>query len=228
MMTINQWPQGDRPREKLLTQGAASLSDAELLAIFLRTGTRGKSAVDLARELLNQYGGLRQLFAATLAEFTQTVGLGPAKYAHLQAMLEMSRRHLSEQLQTRSALDNSVATREYLKAKLRHLSYEVFACLFLDNRHRVIKYSEISHGTIDSAVVYPREVVKLALTENAAAVILAHNHPSGNPEPSSEDIDLTQRLVKALNLVDIRVLDHMIVGDQGITSLAEMGLMYTL
>ncbi len=225
-MTIDQWPQSDRPREKLLIQGALSLSDAELLAIFLRTGTRGKTAVDMARDLLNQYGSLRQLFAASLTDFTRTIGLGPAKYAQLQALLEMSRRHLGEQLQTRSTLDNSVATREYLKSKLRHLTHEVFACLFLDNRHRVLKYCEISHGTIDNAVVYPREVVKRALTENAAAVILAHNHPSGNPDPSSEDIDLTQRLIKALNLVDIRVLDHMIIGDQDITSLAEMGLMY--
>lgn len=223
-MSITDWPDAERPREKLLHKGAAALSDAELLAIFLRTGARGKTAVDLARELLNQYGGLRQLLNADLRAFCRGRGLGPAKYAQLQAVLEMGRRHLLEVLKRGRVLNSPEDTRDYLSTRLRDLPHECFACLLLDSRHRVIHFEELFRGTIDGASVHPREVVKTALAGNAAAVILAHNHPSGVAEPSQCDIQLTRRLKDALALVDIRVLDHVIVGDGQIASLAEQGL----
>jgi len=223
MRTIRDWPTGERPREKLLELGPQALSDAELLAIFLRTGVSGKTAVDLARELLQTYGGLRALLETGRARFCATRGLGVAKYAQLQAILEMGRRHLAEQLRREDPLENPDLTRRYLVSRLRHLPHEVFACLFLDNRHRVISYEELFRGTIDGASVHPREVVKRALHHNAAAVILAHNHPSGVAEPSRADMQLTRRLVDALALVDIRVLDHFIVGEGNGVSLAERG-----
>jgi DNA repair protein RadC len=224
-MRITDWPAAERPREKLLHKGAAALSDAELLAIFLRTGVKGKTAVDLAREVLGQYGGLRGLLIADKTRFCQTRGLGPVKYTHLQAALEMSRRHLMEIMQRDRALRNPDDTRNYLNSRLRDLPYECFSCLLLDTRHRILRFEEMFHGTIDGASVHPREVVKMALAHNAAAVILAHNHPSGVAEPSQADIHLTRRLKDALALVDVRVLDHMIVGDGQITSLAEQGLL---
>ncbi len=224
-MAIKDWPEGERPREKLLLRGAAALSDAELLAIFLRTGVAGKSAVELARELMAEFGSLRALMGASLPEFSAGKGLGSAKYAQLQAVLEMARRHLAEALPERDALTDPAATRRYLKARLRDLHHEVFACLFLDNRHRVIGFEELFRGTIDGASVYPREVVKAALKHNAAALILAHNHPSGVAEPSSADERITRRLRDALALVDIRVLDHLIIGDGEATSFAERGLL---
>jgi DNA repair protein RadC len=223
MGSIRDWPASERPREKLLARGAQALSDAELLAIFLRTGVRGKTAVDVARELLQSYGGLRALLEADRQGFCATHGLGAAKYAQLQAVLEMARRHLAEQLRRTEPLENPAVTRRYLASRLRHLPHEVFACLFLDNRHRVITYEELFRGTIDGASVHPREVVKRALFHNAAAVILAHNHPSGVAEPSRADMQLTRRLVDALALVDIRVLDHFIIGDGDGVSLAERG-----
>jgi len=223
MGTIRDWPAGERPREKLLAHGAQALSDAELLAIFLRTGVSGKTAVDLARELLQTYGGLRPLLEADRRGFCTMHGLGIAKYAQLQAVLEMARRHLAEQLQRADPLENPEVTRRYLASRLRHLPHEIFACLFLDNRHRVISYEELFRGTIDGASVHPREVVKRALHHNAAALILAHNHPSGVAEPSRADMQLTRRLVDALALVDIRVLDHFIIGDGDGVSLAERG-----
>lgn len=222
-MAICDWPSAERPREKLLAQGAGSLSDAELLAIFLRTGVKGKSAVDLARELLQEFGGLRALLTADLATFCIPLGLGSAKYAQLQAVLEMARRHLAEQLAHGDALTSPDLTRRYLLSQLRDRDYEVFACLLLDNQHRVLKYHELFRGTIDGAAVYPREVVKLALSQGAAAVILAHNHPSGVAEPSQADRALTDRLQQALGLVDIRVLDHLVVGDGYCESFAERG-----
>jgi DNA repair protein RadC len=225
MGTIRDWPAGERPREKLLDQGPQALSDAELLAIFLRTGVSGKNAVDLARDLLQTYGGLRVLLEAERTRFCATRGLGIAKYAQLQAVLEMARRHLAEQLRREDPLENPDVTRRYLASHMRHLPHEIFACLFLDNRHRVISYEELFRGTIDGASVHPREVVKRALHYNAAAVILAHNHPSGVAEPSRADIQLTRRLVDALALVDIRVLDHFIIGDGDGVSLAERGCM---
>jgi DNA repair protein RadC len=223
-MAITHWPVTERPREKLLARGAASLSDAELLAIFLRTGLPGCTAVDLARQLLHEYGSLRALFECDRTRFCAAPGLGPAKYAQLQAVLEMVRRYLHETLHRGDALRSPDDTRNYLSAQLRGRDHEVFACLFLDTRHRVLAFEEVFRGTIDSASVYPREIVKLALSHNAAALILAHNHPSGICEPSQSDVHLTLRLREALALVDVRVLDHIIVGEGQPLSLSERGL----
>jgi len=224
-MSIRDWPAAERPREKLLEMGSASLSDAELLAIFLRTGVAGKSAVDLARHLLNQFGSLRSLLEADLSAFSDQLGLGPAKFAQLQAVLEMGRRHLAERLRHKSALENPQAVREYLKSMLRHEQHEVFGCLFLDSRHQVLAFEVLFRGSIDSTSVHPREVVKRALAQNAAALILCHNHPSGNTDPSQADRQLTKRLQKALELIDVRVLDHFIIGDGDPLSMAEYGWM---
>lgn len=224
-MSIRDWPAAERPREKLLETGPASLSDAELLAIFLRTGVAGQSAVDLARSLLSDFGSLRALLEADLGAFSARFGLGPAKFAQLQAVLEMARRHLAERLQRESALESPQAVRDYLKARLRHEPHEVFACLFLDSRHRVLAFEVLFHGSIDGASVYPRQVVKRALAHNAAALILTHNHPSGIAEPSQADRSLTRRLQDALALIDVRVLDHFIVGDGEPLSMAEHGWM---
>jgi DNA repair protein RadC len=221
---IRDWPVQERPREKLLQKGAAALTDAELLAIFLRTGVSGRSAVDLARDLLKEFQGLRSLMGASQARFCVAKGLGEAKYSQLQAVLEMSRRYLREGLERGEALTSPEATRDYLKSRLYSYSQEVFACLFLDNRHRVIEYEELFRGTIDGSSVHPREVVRRALHHNAAAVILAHNHPSGVAEPSHADVQITRRLKEALALVDVRVLDHFIVGDGAPSSMAELGL----
>lgn len=222
-MAITDWPADERPREKLLQRGPSALSDAELLAIFLRTGVRGKSAVHLARELLDQYKGLGNLLAADRASFCSSHGLGSAKFAQLQAVLEMGRRHLREQIHRSDVLTSPQQTRDYLRARLAGYPYEVFACLFLDNRHRVIEYEELFRGTIDGASVHPREVVRRSLSHNAAALILAHNHPSGVAEPSQADRAITRRLKSALELVDIRLLDHIIIGSGEISSLAELG-----
>ena len=223
-MAIKDWPAEQRPREKLLNQGPGALSDAELLAIFLRIGIRGKSAVDLSRELLAEFGSLRALLEADLKTFCRCKGLGSAKYAQLQAVLEMARRHFFEILDRGEALTSPESTRAYLSDRLRSYSHEVFACLFLDNQHRVIELEELFRGTIDGASVYPREVVKRALYHNAAAVILAHNHPSGICEPSQADKQITDKLKQALQLMDIRVLDHFIIGDGQPYSFAEHGL----
>ncbi|MGH8455067.1 MAG: RadC family protein [Nevskiales bacterium] len=220
---IRAWPESERPRERLLAQGAAALSDAELVAIFLRTGLPGKSAVDLARELLTRFGGLRGLLDTEPATLCGCRGLGPAKYAQLQAGLEMARRHLAEQLARGDVLSDPDATRRFLQLRLRHQPHEIFACLYLDNQHRVLDFEELFRGTLDGASVYPREVVKAALRRNAAALIFAHNHPSGIAEPSAADRSLTRRLREALALVDIRVLDHLVVGDGAVVSLAERG-----
>lgn len=224
-MAITDWPEAERPREKLLTHGAQALSDAELLAIFLRTGVAGKSAVDVARDLIQHFGGLRALLAASSNEFCQAKGLGKAKYAQLQAVTEMAKRHLFERLQTTGSLTNSEASREFLRAKLRDQPSEVFACVFLSAQHAVLAYEELFYGTIDGASVYPREVVRKALKHNAAAVIFAHNHPSGVAEPSQSDQRITQRLQEALSLVDVRVLDHVIVGDCEVVSMADRGVL---
>lgn len=222
-MAITHWPSAERPREKLISRGAGALSDAELLAIFLRTGVRGVSAVDLARQLLVDFGSLRNIVGASANDFCRRKGLGMAKYVQLQAVLEMAKRHFAEQLQRQDCLTSPAQTMQYLRARLRDYNHEVFACLMLDNRNRVIALREMFTGTIDAASVYPREVVKQALADNAAAVILAHNHPSGVCEPSQSDINITERLKQALQLVDIRLLDHVIVGDATI-SLSEQGL----
>ncbi len=223
-MTISQWPKDERPREKLLKKGAEALSDAELLAIFLRTGCKGVTAVDLARQLLDNFGGLKPLLQASQEEFCQHKGLADAKYAQLQAILEMAKRHLFEQLSRGDALSSPNETRQYLTAQLGSYPHEVFACLFLDNRNRIISFDKMFYGTIDGASVYPREVVSLALKKNAAAIIFAHNHPSGVAEPSQADEQITQRLKDALSLVDIRVLDHFVIGDE-VISFAERGLL---
>lgn len=222
-MAITDWAIEDRPREKLLQKGAMALSDAELLAIFLRTGVKGQSAVDLARNLLDEYNGLRALLGAEKDRFCQSRGMGEAKYVQLQAVIEMSRRFLEEKLDRGDAISDPEAIKDYLQTRLRDYPYEVFACLFLDNRHRIIEYEELFRGTIDSASVYPREVVRRTLKHNAAAVIFAHNHPSGVAEPSQSDERMTQRLKDALDLIDVRVLDHFVVGDE-VISFVQRGL----
>ncbi len=224
-MPINHWPTTERPREKLLQKGSEALSDAELLAILLRTGVSGRSAVDLAREMLNHFGGLRPLLEAGPDAFGDIKGVGMAKYVQLQAVLEIGRRYLEAGLRRGDLLSSPRQTRHYLATRLRHHPHEVFAALFLDNRHRIITYEELFRGTIDGASVHPREVVKRALAHNAAAVIFAHNHPSGVSEPSEADRAITRRLKEALALVEIRVLDHFIIGDREAYSFAEQGLM---
>jgi DNA repair protein RadC len=224
-MSIRDWPEQDRPREKLLRLGAQALSEAELIAIFLRTGTQGCSALDIARDLLMQFKSLRGLLTADRAALCNARGMGVARYATLQAVLELARRHYQELMQAGPVLLNPQATRDFLYMRLRDLPHEVFCCIFLDNRHRVLAFDELFRGTIDGASVHPREVVKRALTHNAAAVILAHNHPSGVAEPSQADQLITQRLKDALALVEIRVLDHLVVGESRCESFAERGLL---
>jgi DNA repair protein RadC len=222
-MAITDWPEDERPRERLLKQGAAALSDAELFAIFLRTGVAGRSAVDLARDLLAHFGGVRGLLNASRRDFTEAKGLGDAKFTQLQAVLELARRHFAEELAEGAVIDSPEATRRFLQAQLRDATQEVFAVLFLDQRHRVLAFERLFFGTINQSAVHPREVVKAVLRHNAAAVILAHNHPSGVAEPSTADREITLRLRDALNLIDVRLLDHMIVGDR-CTSMAELGM----
>ncbi len=223
-MAITDWPEGERPREKLLQRGATALSDAELLAIFLRTGVVGKSAVDLARELVAHFGSLTQLFAAGEKEFCAIHGMGQAKYVQLQAVLEMARRALHEEMEAGDALNSPHSVRDYLRLLLRGRMHEVFMAIFLDAQHRVIVSEELFHGTLTQTSVYPREVVKRALHHNAAAVIFAHNHPSGVTEPSHADKALTDTLKQSLALVEVKVLDHFIVAGSGCLSFAEQGL----
>ncbi|MEY4933282.1 MAG: hypothetical protein RLZZ403_1602 [Pseudomonadota bacterium] len=224
-MSIRDWPTHERPREKLLARGVAVLSEAELLAVLLQTGTRGRSAVDVARRLLVEFHSLRGLLCADPERACATPGLGPARFARLQAALELARRHYEQRMQAGCVLANPRATREFLQMRLRDLAHEVFCCVYLDNRNRVTGFEELFRGTLDGASVHPREVVKHALARNAAAVILAHNHPSGVAEPSQADEIITQRLKDALGLVDIRVLDHIVVGDGSCESFAERGLL---
>ena len=224
-MSIRDWPAAERPREKLLERGASSLSDAELLAIFLRTGVSGRSAVDLARHLLNQFGSLRALLEANLTAFSSELGLGPAKFAQLQAVMEMARRNMGEDLKRDSVLENPTQVRRYLKALLRHEQHEVFGCLFLDSKNRVQTFEVLFHGSINTAHVHARQVVKRALAHNSAGLILCHNHPSGVKDASEADIDLTRHLKQALALVDVVVLDHLIIGDGDPLSMVEYGLM---
>ncbi len=223
-MAITDWPAGERPREKLLQRGADSLSDAELLAIFLRTGVTGKSAVDLAREMLTQFGSLTKLIAASQKDFCAIHGMGQAKFVQLQAVVEMARRALQEEMRSGDALNSPGAVRDYLKLLLGGRAQEVFMVIFLDAQHRAISSEELFHGTLTQTSVYPREVVKRALYHNAAAVILAHNHPSGVAEPSQSDRMLTDALKQALALVDVRVLDHFIIAGTSCLSFAERGM----
>jgi len=224
-MAITDWPEKERPREKLLQKGSDALSDAELLAIILRTGTKGLSAVDLARQLITRFGGLRPLLSSDKDSFCLHPGIGEATYVQFQAVIEIGRRHLLESLNKGSAFQSPDQTRQYLTSKLRDKPHEEFHILYLDSQHQLMHDEMLFRGTLDSASVYPREVVKQALKYNAAAVILAHNHPSGVAEPSNADCAITTRLVNALELVDIRVLDHQIVGDGLVVSMAERGLM---
>jgi len=224
-LTIRDWPKSERPREKLLERGAHALSDAELLAVLLGSGIRGCSAVDLARNLLADFGSLRELLKAERPRWSSRPGIGPARYATLQAAMELARRHYREPLRVGSALTAPDATRRFLVAQLRDRPYEVFCCLFLDNRHRLIAFEEVFRGTIDGASVHPREVIRQTLLHNSAAIIVAHNHPSGALEPSAADEAITRRLKEALALVDVRLLDHFIVGDGRCFSFCEAGLL---
>ena len=222
-MGIKDWPQGEGPREKLLLKGAGHLSDAELLAVILRNGLAGQNAVDLARNMINQFGGLRSLLSASKSQVCKLAGVGPVKYAQLQAAAEISKRIAHENLQRGQILTNPDLTRDYLMRQLADRSYEGFALLLLDTQHRVIQFVELFRGTIDSASVYPREVVSLVLEKKAAAVIVCHNHPSGIAEPSQADRRITERIKNALATIDVSLLDHMVVGDQEIVSFAERG-----
>jgi DNA repair protein RadC len=224
-MSIRHWPKRERPREKLLERGAPALSDAELLALLIGSGPRGGSAVDLARELIADFGSLRELLSAEAPRCLGRRGIGPARYAALQAALELARRHFREALRAGPALAAPEATRTFLLAQLRDRPYEVFCCLYLDNRHRLIVFEELFRGTIDRAGVHPREVLRQTLLHNAAAVIFAHNHPSGVLEPSQADELITRRLKEALGLVDVRVLDHFIIGEGRCFSFSEAGLL---
>jgi DNA repair protein RadC len=223
-MSIRQWPEGERPREKLLSRGSAALSDAELVAVLLGSGVRGKDAVALGRELLHMTGGVAALLEREDRDI-RVAGLGPAKRARLSAALELARRSLAEQLAAKPALSNPRDSGDFLRARLRHLPYEVFGCLYLDNRHRVLAFEELFRGTVDGASVHPREVVRACLKHNACAVILAHNHPSGVAEPSTADRAITRELQQALQLVGVRVLDHLVIGADEPVSMAARGLL---
>ena len=222
-MAINHWPENERPRERLIRHGAQVLSDAELLAIFLRVGVAGKSAVDLACDMLSHFGSLRALFDASLSQFSSVHGLGPAKFAQFQAVMELAKRALSEELQVGALLSSPDAVKQYLQLVLCSKKHESFIALFLDVKNRLIATEELFRGTLTRASVYPREVVKAALRHNAASLLLAHNHPSGSPEPSAADLALTQTLKQALSLIDVSILDHFIIAGNRHYSFTEHG-----
>jgi DNA repair protein RadC len=223
-MAISDWPESERPRERLLARGAASLSDAELVAVLLRTGIPGKSAVDLAREMIGSFGGLTGLLAAGPA-LNRVKGLGAAKSAQFVAAIELARRSIDERLKQGAALTSPGAVRDYLRLSLASREHEVFVCIWVDAQHKVIAIDEAFRGTLTQTSVYPREIVKAALKANAAAVIFAHNHPSGVAQPSQSDELLTRNLKEALGLVDVKVLDHFIVAGNQAISFAERGLL---
>jgi DNA repair protein RadC len=222
-MGIKDWPAVERPREKLLARGAQALSDAELLAIFVGSGVAGHTALDLSRALLTRFGDLRAALDASHAEFCRAPGAGDARYALLQAALELGRRYLECRLRRGTALGCPADTRRFLTARLRRHEHEVFACLFLDNRHRLICFEDLFRGTVNGASVHPREIAKRALHHNAAAVIIAHNHPSGVAEPSEADRAITGRIRDTMALIDVRLMDHFVVGDGEVVSFAERG-----
>ncbi len=222
-MSIKSMRHEEQPREKLLNEGAQALTDVELLALLLRTGRQGLGVLEFSRFLLNEFGSLGGLMTAPRSELLNIAGMGPARYAELQAVLELGRRHLKEEVQRQGVLHNPQATRQFLSVWLRHRQQEVFACLFLDAQHRIISAKEMFYGTIDSASVHPREIVRQSLQYNAAAVILAHNHPSGIAEPSQADRQITDVVKNALQLIDVRVIDHIVIGGHQTTSLAEKG-----
>ena len=223
MTTIKDWPNQERPREKLLLKGSSALSDAELLAIFLRTGCKGIDVVALSRLLLTEFGSLHAIFAASETDFCAKKGLGQAKYVQLQAVLEMSRRYLQEPLHKGITLTSAEQTKEFLIAKMHAYPHEVFAAILLDTQHQIICFHEFFFGSIDSATVHPRIIMQKVLHENAAAIILVHNHPSGDPTASISDKKITQKIIDAMQLIDVRVLDHFIIGHQKTTSFAEKG-----
>lgn len=222
-MTINQWPKHQRPRERLIRDGAGALSDAELLAIFLRVGVRGKDAVQLGQQMVHHFGSLQRLFGATLLEYSAIHGLGPAKFAQLQAVMELARRAMLEEIRSGTTLSSPNAVKQYLQLLFNGRTFESFYVLFLDVKNLLIDVKELSRGTLTHTSVYPREVVKEALARNAASVMLAHNHPSGTPDPSEADFLLTRALVQALALVDIRILDHFVVAGRHVHSFSEHG-----
>jgi DNA repair protein RadC len=224
-MAIKDWPEGERPRERLLASGAQVLSDAELLAVFLRTGTPGRSAIELGRDALARFGGLNGLFAASPEALHALGGFGPAKYTQLQAVLELARRALKEDVKQGTVLSSPGKVRDYLRLNLARLEHEVFIALYLDSQNRLIATEELFRGTLSQTSVYPREVVKHALKHNAGGIIFAHNHPSGVAEPSRADELLTSNLKQALSLVDVKVLDHLIVAGAATVSFAERGLL---
>ena len=224
-LPIRAWPKSERPREKLIDRGAHALSDAELLAVLLRSGTRGRNAIELAQAHICAFGSLRELLTADWKSWSDKEGVGVARYAALQAALELARRHLLESLKLASPLTTPDTTRRFLKAQLRDRPYEVFCVLYLDSHHRLIAFEELFRGTTDSAQVHTKEVLRQTLAHNASALILAHNHPSGVMEPSQADEHITRRLRDALALMDVRVLDHLIVGDGSCYSFAEHGLL---
>ena len=222
-MSIKDWPSQERPRERLLKQGPKSLSDAELLAIFLRTGTRNISAVDLARQLLQQFGSLSQLLKASQSDFCAAMGLGEAKFTQLQAVMEMSRRVHADGLSQGQTITNAADAANFLMAELGDRPAEVFGALFLDTKHHILAFEELFHGTIDHTSVHPRELIRSVMHHNAARIILAHNHPSGDTTPSQADIELTKSLKNALEMLDVKLLDHLVVGKNAFCSLAERG-----
>ncbi len=224
-MSINQWPIEERPRERLLKFGAANLSNAELLAIFLRTGIKGRTALDLARDLLNHFGGIDKILAADLKSFTQIKGLGSAKFCQLQATLELIKRHVNCKISDGMSFNNQDVAKSYLLNNFPQTAHETFAGILLDNKNKLIEFKILFTGTINSAQIYPRVVAQACLQKNAAAIILAHNHPSGCPQPSVSDKMITQKLQDVLNLIDVRVLDHIIIGKNTSFSMAQHGMM---
>ncbi|MCK4870440.1 MAG: DNA repair protein RadC [Gammaproteobacteria bacterium] len=221
-MNIKQWPSDERPREKFLTKGADALSEAELLAILLRTGKKGKTAIAVARELLISFQGLNNLLTANIKQIIRHPGMGIVKAIQLKAAVELTKRQLHFSIQNKDVLENYEATKTYLTTRLQHRQQEIFACIFLDNRNQIICYEELFFGTVNYSTIHPREIIKRALQHNAAAVIFAHNHPSGYAAPSDADLKVTKQLITALELVDVRVLDHLIVGANAVISIMDM------
>jgi DNA repair protein RadC len=224
-MKISEWPKDERPRERLLAAGPSGLTDGELLAVLISCGKRGLTAVDLARRLLGEFGSLREFLSASPSQCLKQLGIGPARYASLQAALELARRHYGHAIRSTSAVAATADMRKFVLAQLRDKPYEVFCCLHLDVHHRMIAFQELFRGTTDGASVYPKEVVREVIAHNAHAVILAHNHPSGAPEPSQADKAVTRRLIDALRLIEVRVLDHLVVGETRCVSFADRGLL---
>lgn len=224
-MSISNWPKDDRPREKLLARGEQSLSDAELVAIFLRTGIRGLSALDIAKQLLDDFGGLKNLLQVPLLTLSSRNGIGRSKYATLLAAQELGRRCLTHPVEQGETLNSSTKTQSFIAGRLRHHTSEVFACIFMDLHYRMIRFDELFHGSIHEAVVYPREIVRRGLLYNASRIVLAHNHPSGAAEPSDADKLVTANIKQALTLVDMTLVDHIVVGQTKTFSFAENGLL---